>query len=437
METIYSLVTKPINQNVAIIRISGPDAFKAIKNLVKDFVPKQNTVLFKEIEIDNKFLDQALILSFIAPNSFTGENVIEIQSHGNMYIVEQILNELSKQDIRASEPGEFMKQAFMNNKIDLTQSEAINTLILSENKSLTERSKLNLSGKQTDVINQTINKLTQILAKIQISIDYPENTDLPEYSKKGIKELLIKHKNEMIKIISNSKSLIKISKGIKVALIGKPNAGKSSLMNALLDEERAIVSEFQGTTRDVIESSLIINDVKVTLQDTAGLRETNDSIEKEGIKKTMETLVKANIVIVIEEPSDRIDYINLNNFKNKIIKVMNKNDLEKNVDHDYISISALNKQIEPLLNKLKEVIKHDLTKVNIEDAMLITSNQVKKFEDVLNHINESIKLIEDDLPIDIISLEVEQAIKKLGLILGTEIDQDYITNLFATFCIGK
>lgn len=437
METIYSLVTKPINQNVAIIRISGPDAFKAIKNLVKDFVPKQNTVLFKEIEIDNKFLDQALILSFIAPNSFTGENVIEIQSHGNMYIVEQILNELSKQDIRASEPGEFMKQAFMNNKIDLTQSEAINTLILSENKSLTERSKLNLSGKQTDVINQTINKLTQILAKIQISIDYPENTDLPEYSKKGIKELLIKHKNEMIKIISNSKSLIKISKGIKVALIGKPNAGKSSLMNALLDEERAIVSEFQGTTRDVIESSLIINDVKVTLQDTAGLRETNDLIEKEGIKKTMETLVKADIVIVIEEPSDRIDYINLNNFKNKIIKVMNKNDLEKNVDHDYISISALNKQIEPLLNKLKEVIKHDLTKVNIEDAMLITSNQVKKFEDVLNHINESIKLIEDDLPIDIISLEVEQAIKKLGLILGTEIDQDYITNLFATFCIGK
>ncbi len=437
METIYSLVTKPINQNVAIIRISGPDAFTIIKDIVPSFEPKQNSVVFKELFFGDEFIDQALLLSFKAPNSFTGEDIIEIQSHGNMYVVQKILEKLNTYNIRQSEPGEFMKQAFMNGKIDLSQSEAINTLILSENKSLTEKAISNLSGVQAKVIKKAIKDLSVIMAHIQISIDYPENQDTQKYSLTGIKGELEKYSKEIEEVISNSKLLIKIDKGIKIALIGRPNAGKSSLLNAILDEERAIVSDVQGTTRDVVESSILLNDVKVTLQDTAGLRTTDDSVEQQGIKKTLETLETADIIIAVEEPSEKLNYSDLEKFDSKIIKVMNKKDLVDLDNDEYITTSALNKDINELIIKISDYIKNNLKNINFKNAILITSNQVNNFEKILSHIKKAISMLKDNFSIDVVALEIETIIKELGAILGIVVDQDYTSNLFASFCLGK
>ena len=299
-DTIYSLVTKEINQNVGIIRISGPRAFEVTSKLVDNFYPEKNKVINIDIKINNKFIDNALVLSFINPNSFTGEDIVEIQTHGSMFIIKKIISELNKQGIRQSHPGEFMKQAYINGKIDLSQSEAINTLIVSENKTLTERSLSNLRGEQSEYITKTLDSLSKIVSRIQVSIDYPENTDLPEFNIKEIGKSISLLQNEIENIINDSQRLVKFSEGITISIIGIPNAGKSSLLNKLISEDRAIVSDIEGTTRDIVDSTLYIDGVKVTIKDTAGIRKkTDNAIEREGINRSINTAKESDIVLLL------------------------------------------------------------------------------------------------------------------------------------------
>lgn len=441
-KTIYSLVTKPINQNVGIIRISGPQAFESIKKLVPNFIPEQNKVEFQKLESTNGFIDDALILSFISPNSFTGENVIEIQSHGSMFVIEKIISELNKFGLTQSEPGEFMKQAYMNGKIDLSQSEAINTLILSENKKLTERSLDNLNGKQSSFINNALNKLGDVVSRIQVSIDYPENTDLPEYNLENIGDSIKKFKKEIESIIIDSQRLVNYSSGIKIALVGIPNAGKSTLLNSLVKEDRAIVSDIEGTTRDVIESITYIDGLKVTLQDTAGIRnETNDIIEKEGIKRSLQTINKANIVLVLidgtKDLNEQREFFKdiFNKYSDKVIEVITKSDIKKN---EGLNISNEESSLNILLDEIKKFVKENIFDEEVNsNSILITQSQVDNFNSILNSLEISLAFIKANETPDVIAFELEQSMKQLGKIIGKEIDQNYLTDLFANFCIGK
>lgn len=442
MKTIFSLVTKPINQNVGIIRISGPDAFDSIKEMIPRFTPGENKVQFQKLIKDKGLLDDALVLSFVAPNSFTGENVIEIQSHGSMFIVNEIISELKSFGLEQSEPGEFMKQAYMNGKLDLSQTEAINTMILSENADLTARSIKNLNGEQSDFINQSIEKLGSIISNIQVSIDYPENTDLPEYNLENIKKEIEAFEETVEKIISDSSRLVKYAKGIIISLVGIPNAGKSTLLNALSNEERAIVSDIEGTTRDVVESTMYIDGVKVTLQDTAGIRSnTDDVIEREGINRSIKSINESDIVILLLDGTKDLDEQRkifkdaLFNNEYKIIEVITKSDLVKN---EGINISALNKKTDALLDQINKFIKEnifDIEKNN--DSLLITQNQIDNFNEIKSSLDVAIKFIKAGETPDVIAFELENSMKKLGKIIGKEIDQDYLNNLFSSFCVGK
>lgn len=441
-KTIYSLVTKPINQNVGIIRVSGPRAFDVLDVLAPNFTPQENKVEFHKIQGKNGYIDDALVLSFIEPNSFTGENVIEIQSHGSMFVIQKIISELNELGLQQSEPGEFMKQAYMNGKIDLSQSEAINTLILSENKNLTEKSLENLNGKQSTFINNALDTLGDVVSRIQVSIDYPENTDLPEYNLDKIGESIIEFKEEIKSIIIDSQRLVNYSKGIKIALVGIPNAGKSTLLNTLLKEDRAIVSDIEGTTRDVIDSITYLDGLKVTLQDTAGIRSnTDDVIEKEGIKRSLDTIDKADIVLVlldgtkdIQEQRDFFTDIS-NKYSNKILEVITKADIKSN---NGINISNSEESLIPLLDAITKFVKENVfDEDKDEKSLLITQSQIDNFSSILNSLEIAIGFIKHNETPDVVAFELEQSMKQLGKIIGKQIDQNYLTDLFANFCIGK
>lgn len=442
MKTIYSLVTKPINQNVGIIRISGPQAFEAIEKLVPNFTPAQNKAEFHKINHGDEFIDDAIILSFVAPNSFTGEDIIEIQSHGSMFVIQKIISMLNEFGLTQSEPGEFMKQAYMNGKLDLSQTEAINTLILSENKALSDKSIENLNGKQSSFINNALETLGSVVSRIQVSIDYPENTDLPEYNLQEIGKSVIEFKDQVKDIIKDSQRLVNYSKGIKIALAGLPNVGKSTLLNTLLKEDRAIVSDIEGTTRDVIDSITYIDGIKVTLQDTAGIRnETNDVIEQEGINRSLKTIDEADIVLILidgtkdlEEQREFFRDI-INKYQDKIIEVITKSDLIK---HDGLNISSNNESMNILLDKIKEFVKLNVFDENKDtNSLLITQSQIDNFNSILNSLEIAIGFINNNETPDVVAFELENSMKQLGKVIGKEIDQDYLTNLFANFCIGK
>ncbi len=444
MRTIYSLVTKPINQNVAIIRISGPETFSIVKKIIPKLNHKKNNIEFHKIFHKKEFVDDVLILTFVSPNSFTGENVVEIQLHGSMFVVKKVLSILNSYGALQAEPGEFMKQSYMNGKIDLTQSEAINTLILSENEELSKLSSRNLNGSQTLFINSLLERLGEIVSNIQVSIDYPENTDLPKYNLGRIKkEIKIFIKDFKI-IINDSKRLIKYSKGIVISIVGFPNAGKSTLLNAFSKEERAIVSSTEGTTRDVVESIMYIDGVKVTLQDTAGIREkTNNKIEKEGIKRAYNSLEKADLILILLDGTKKIskqrDFFKKikSDHGKKIIEVISKADLQDKKDDSEVNISAKNNDINDLLNKVKKFIKENIFDSKKNNPLLITQNQIDNFNIVLESLDNAVSMIEKNETTDIVAFELETAMKKLGSIIGEKIDQDYMTNLFASFCIGK
>ena len=441
METIYSLVTKPINQNVAIIRISGPETFLSTSKILDESLLDANQIKLFKIHDNDKFVDEVLVSKFVKPNSFTGEDVIEIYSHGNMFVVEQILNLIEAQGVRKSEPGEFMKQAYMNGKIDFSQATAINTLILSENKTLSLKASENINLKQSSFINGAIVSIGEIVSRIQISIDHPEDLELQEYSSEMFVKQLLDFKTKLEATIGDSIRLQKASKGIVMTLVGAPNVGKSSLLNALLQEDRAIVSDVEGTTRDVVESSIQLNDIKVTIQDTAGIRTTTDKIEALGIEKTKQAIEKSDIIILLFDST--VDYEQqLKNYAkeidmsdSRIIKIFTKSDLST-VDGE-ISISTKEGNITSLLKSVEDFIKIKLNMSNFDNAFLITANQIASFKNILESVKTSISHFENKITDDIILMELESSLIELGTLIGKKIDKEYIETLFAGFCIGK
>ncbi len=455
MSTIAAISTATGNGGIGIIRMSGKKCFDILNKI---FIPYNNTEIsgytMKFGYIINpktkQKVDEVLVSFFIAPKSYTTENMCEINSHGGIIVEKKILQLCLENGAELAQPGEFTKRAFLNGRIDLTQAESVIDLINSKTENEAKASIKQLEGVLSKQIKQIKKKLLDVMADINANIDYPEY-DIEEVTNIKIKEVLNEIKKELV-ILSDSFQDGKILKeGVKTIILGKPNAGKSSLLNTILNEERAIVSEFAGTTRDTIEEFVNIKGVSLNLIDTAGIRKTQDKIEEIGVKRALKLSEEADLIIAIFDasmPLDKEDFDILNIIKNKkAIILLNKIDLDdmkleenaqlKNASTNILKISAKNGEG---INNLYELIYNMFgnKEITMNDGVIITNirhkNQIDK---AIKSVNAALKSSEQNFPIDIVSIPIKQILYDLSIITGEDVSEDIINEIFSKFCLGK
>ena len=441
METIVALATAPLKSALAIIRVSGDDTFKIVsKCFSKDITEiKERTLLFGNIVDDNKVIDEVVLAIYKGPKSFTGEDLVEIICHGSVLIANQIIELLLKYGARLATNGEYSSRAFLNNKIDLIQAEAINDVINSTTKEAKELSILSLKGQTSELIKPIKSRIADVLSLIEVNIDYPEYEDIEVANKEHVISLVDELVPQIDTLVLNGRKGLIIKEGIKVALVGKPNVGKSSLLNALLGESKAIVTDIAGTTRDVVEGEINLNGVVLHLLDTAGIRDTGDKIENIGVSKSIETIKKADLAIILLDASNKLDredeeIISLCKDVPHII-VYNKSDKLTSKDDDKLYISALNNDI----SKLKDAIYKEL---GLKDETFKTPslNNVRQLG-LLQSAKESLLRAKEDakadLPVDLLSVSLMDAYNAILEILGEYNQRDISKEIFSRFCVGK
>ena len=441
METIVALATAPLKSALAIIRVSGDDAFEIVsKSFSKDIRDiKERTLLFGNVVDNGKVIDEVVLAIYKGPKSFTGEDLVEIMCHGSMLIANEIIELLIRNGARYATNGEYSSRAFLNNRIDLIQAEAINDVINATTREAKELSILSLKGKTSDLILPIKKRIADVLSLIEVNIDFPEYEDI-EVANKGQVVALV---DELVPVIdtlvSNGQKGLIIKEGIKVALVGKPNVGKSSLLNAFLGESKAIVTDIAGTTRDIVEGEINLNGVVLHLLDTAGIRESNDKIEAIGVNKTVETIKKADLVIVLLDASNQLDKEDeeiLSLVKDvPHIVVYNKADKLSLKEQDKLYISALNNDLTPLKNEIYQVL--GLKEESFKTPSLNNTRQLG----LLEKIKESLLKAKDDaindLSIDLVSVSLMDAYNATLEILGEYRQQDISKEIFSRFCVGK
>jgi len=441
-ETIVALATPPLKSALAIIRLSGDDCFEIVSKCFSKDITKltKRDVLFGHIIDGEQKIDDVVLIAYRGPKSFTGEDSVEIVSHGSILIAKQIIELLIKNGARIAKNGEFTSRAFMNQKIDLIQAEAINDIINAntiESKSL---SMLSLDGKTSNKIYPIKKRIADVVSLIEVNIDYPEYEDIEIANKKTIIYLVDELVPQINLLICEGKKAQIIRDGINVAIVGKPNVGKSSLLNAFLKEEKAIVTDVPGTTRDVVEGEVNLDGITLHLLDTAGIRNTDNIIENIGIKKSEEIIKKADVILAIIDNSKTLDKEDEKILKetescSRRIVVLNKSDLGHNSGIEGIEISALNKSINPLVQKIK-------TMLGIDEKVFSTPalNNARQLG-LLSATKESLlKAKEDaknDLTMDLISVSLMNAYISVLEILGEANQADLAKEIFSRFCVGK
>ena len=440
-ETIVALATAPIKSALSIIRLSGDDVLDVVsKCCSKDLRDiKERTILYASIVDKGEKVDDVVLLVYKGPKSFTGEDSVEIICHGSPLISKQIVEICMQNGARMATNGEFSSRAFMHNKIDLVQAEAINDVINATTKEAKELSLLSLKGKTSELIYPLKKRIADILSLIEVNIDYPEYEDIEVANKSDVISIVDELVPQINKLVSEGEKGLIIKEGIKVALVGKPNVGKSSLLNALLGENKAIVTDIAGTTRDIVEGDINLGGVTLHLLDTAGIREVDDKVESIGVNKSKETIKEADLVIVLLDASKELDkedeeILNLTKETPRII-VYNKKDLSKKQKEGEIYISSLNNDVSPL----KEAIYNRLGLK--EESFKIPSLNNTRQLGLLKNVKESLlKAKEDalnDLPIDLISVSLHDAYNSVLEILGEYNQRDISKEIFSRFCVGK
>lgn len=442
-QTIVSLITPNISSAISVIRISGPQAFEIVGLLCKKKLTKKGYTFVKEYIYDNNnVVDEVIILKFVAPRSFTGEDVIEINCHGGILVSKKILQLILENGARLAEKGEFTKQAFLNNKLNLKQAHSINNLI---NAKSSTSMKLGINGIIND--NQTFfyemkEALFNLIGKIEVNIDYPEYDDVEQVAINDYYFVVNEIKNKLTKLKNDYEKISYLYKGINVAIVGKPNVGKSSLLNALLNKDRAIVSNIKGTTRDVIEESITLNNVLLNFIDTAGIRKTKDKIEKIGIQKSLDAIKKADLVLFVVDQTKKMDNDEktiLKKIKNKkYIIVKNKSDLKKDVHNDpnMVSVSSAKKKIDNLILAIEKMFtNNDFDLAN--NLSICSDNEFYLIKEILLILNKSLKNAKNNYPIDVLVEDITLVYKKICIILGETNDLDIIDKMFKNFCLGK
>lgn len=435
-ETIVALATPPLKSALAIIRLSGDDCFNVVNKVFDHRLTKKERrkIYYGHIVDNKKIIDEVILLAYISPYSFTGEDSVEIICHGSTLITNQIIQLLLSNGARMATNGEFSSRAFLNNKIDLVQAEAINDLINATTIEGRDLSILSLEGKTSSLFKPIKNKIGELLANIEVNIDYPEYEDIEEISREKINEYCFEIINELEALIKNTETSKLYNEGVNIAIVGKPNVGKSSLLNAFLNEDKAIVSDIAGTTRDVVEGEINLDGVPVRLFDTAGFRQSSDKLESLGIKKINDVIVKADLIIYVasDEGIDEELYSDIKDKKHII--VFNKSDLIKDKISNNIYISAINNDIESLTNKIKEMMGISLHKIS---PSFNNSRQLGLLIKMVNYLKCAIKDNSDNQPIDLISVSIMSAYNCALDLLGESNKNDLTDEIFSRFCVGK
>ena len=462
--TIIAPSTPPGSGAIAIIRISGSesikltDSFFKSKSGIKLSSSKSFKLVLGDFIVDNKTIDQVLISVFKKPNSYTGEDLVEISCHGSSYIKQKIIKSYIDMGIELAQPGEFTLRAYLNKKLDLSQAEAVSDLISSETKSEHQIAINQIKGDFSTAIELLRQKLIEFTSLIELELDFSEE-DVKFANRKDLNKLINDLKNKLKSLIDSFKYGNVIKDGIPVTIAGRPNSGKSSLINALLKEEKAIVSDIPGTTRDVIEDTLIIDGLKFRFIDTAGLRKTNDKIESLGIEKAKEKIKKAKVLLylfdrnnislkeIIKENNDlfhddlliilienKIDLIE-NYGNSQFYKNLNK-EINKSSISNFISLSTFN---DDHIEKLKKLLIKNFKKfINNNDIIISNTRHYNALTKALKSINEVVISLKNNVTGDLLSIDLKESIYQIGLISGKiDIDQDILSSIFSKFCIGK
>ena len=435
-ETIVALATPPLKSALAVIRLSGEDCFKVVSKVFTKDLTKTNKkeIHYGFIQDKGKQIDQVVLLTYVHPHSFTGEDSVEVICHGSPLIANQIISVLLKNGARMATNGEFSSRAYLNGKIDLVQAEAINDIINATTIESRDLSMISLKGETSKMFKPIKDQIADILSQIEVNIDYPEYEDIEEVTKEKIIEVcgeIVKNINTLIDEGERSRLY---RDGLKIAIVGKPNVGKSSILNSLIKDDKAIVTDIAGTTRDVVEGDFNLCGVPVHLFDTAGLRESDDVIEKIGINKSVEALNNADLVLfVIDETGLDKHLFELVKDKKHIV-VTNKADLFNNKTDNEIYISAKNNDVEPLLNKIKEVM--NIGEVHIKPTFNNT-RQLGLLKNISSSLETAIKDAKEDQPIDLISVSIMVAYNAALDLTGGNNKNDLTDEIFSRFCVGK
>ena len=467
-DTIAAISTGMTNSGIGIVRISGPEAFEVIDRIYRGkdrlLEAESHTIHYGYVKDKQETVDEVLVMLMRAPRTFTGEDTVEINCHGGNYVVKRVLETVIRNGARPAEPGEFTKRAFLNGKMDLSQAEAVIDVITSKNEYALQSSISQLKGNIRNKIEDIRNKIIYQTAFIETALDDPEHIDIDGYSEKlkyVIDDILV----DIRKLIDSSDSGRIMKEGIQTVIAGKPNAGKSSLLNVLCGRERAIVTDIEGTTRDALEEQIQMGGLTLNMVDTAGIRETDDIIEKMGVDKARDYVENADLIIYVADASRPLDkndedIIQLTAGKRCII-LLNKSDLEtvvtkeilqntiervfektKNAgnyskDIPMIDISAKEEQG---IQEFEEILKTMFLKgeVSFNDQVFITNiRQKAALQDACESLNKVIESIENQMPEDFFSIDLMDAYESLGSITGETIGEDLVNEIFSKFCMGK
>ena len=455
-DTIAAIATAPGEGGIGIIRISGEKSLQVAQSIFKSKSGKMikdynaRTLIYGTVVDNEKVIDEVLVAYMKGPNSYTAEDVIEINCHGGFISVKKILELILSKGVRLAEAGEFTKRAFLNGRIDLSQAEAIIDVIKSKTDMAHEVAQSQLEGSLAKKIKDLRMNVTEVLAHLEVSIDFAEE-DVEEITYQTLEEKALELRNEIKKLYDTAESGKILRDGLKTVIVGKPNVGKSSLLNSILGENRAIVTDIAGTTRDVIEEFVNIKGIPLKIVDTAGIRETEYVVEKIGVEKSRESFSTADLVIMVLDASRKLseeDMEILESLKNKkTIVLLNKMDLEPQIElekieefvnsEDIIKISALKHQgIEELQDKIEAMVYHGSVK-NSSNLMITNSRHKDALFKAYESINDAISAIEQRMPYDFIEVDFKNIWDYLGYINGDTVREDLLDTIFANFCIGK
>ena len=448
-DTIAAVATTVGESSINVIRVSGKDSISIVNKIFsKDLSNvKSHTIHYGFIIENNEKIDEVLVSVFLSPKSFTTEDVVEINVHGGRTSVNKVLELLLSSGARLAEPGEFTKRAFLNGRIDLTQAEAVGDLINAQTESSRKMAVKGIDKKIYNIVTELKEKVLSLIANIEVNIDYPEYEDAVVVTKDMVKDVNDNIKDKINELLKNSKKGLLIKNGLKIVIVGKPNVGKSSILNSLLNEEKAIVTDVKGTTRDIVEGTLIIEGIKIDILDTAGIRKTDDIVESIGVSRSVDAIKEADLVLFVIDSSDGFteeDEEILNKLNEKeILVIYNKSDLKDNYTESKLSkYNSLNistfdsEKIEILKNKISEIF--DLKSIAESNYTYISNaRQIGLLNKCLDIIKEIDDATESNIEIDMIEIDVKRLWETLSEITGEVNSDDLLNEIFSKFCLGK
>jgi len=435
---------------ISIVRASGKDAIKIVNSIFKGknlLNVKTHTIHYGFIKDDDEIVDEVLVSVMRSPKTFTCEDVVEINCHGGIATTNKVLELLLNKGCRLAEPGEFTKRAFLNGRIDLMEAEAVMDLINGKTEEARKIAISGLKGNGSKLISELRKELISLISNIEVNIDYPEYNDIYEVTVNDIKEKIDYFNDKLNRIVYEYENSKILKDGINTVIIGRPNVGKSSILNKLLDDNKAIVTDIPGTTRDIVEGSISFDGILLNIIDTAGIRKTNDLVEKIGVEKSLEKIDTADLVIIVlnnnEELSDEdLEIIDRTKDKPNLI-VINKNDLDKRINVDKLKgrkiiytntielegIESLKKQISTMF-KLDEIKKKDYN-------FITNTRQISKIKECINRIKDIKDALKKEMSLDLIEIDLKEIWNTLGEIIGENYSEELLDELFSKFCVGK